>query len=89
MPLQKDDIHENAEAAARQNFLNQSLAEQQALREAGDPKRLAADARLAEIRQQNAVAWGEELVKTGEADTMGRPIEDTTRYSERRLIAAE
>lgn len=72
------EVLENAERTVMQERLAASLAEQQKLREAGDPERLALDQRLEEMRQARTAAWVIELIATGELD--GHPIEDMSPY---------
>jgi DNA-binding IclR family transcriptional regulator len=79
----ENEVLEIADADAVQQRLHKSLREQQRLREAGDPHRLALDRRLREIRQKRAVSWAQEFEHTGEM--ISPPIEDTAGYS----IAAE
>ena len=64
---EKDDVFENWSALKTAEELQTSLDEQEALRQAGDPKRLALDQILAQ-------QWGIELEKTGEPER--RAIED-------------
>lgn len=72
------EVLENAERTVMQERLAASLAEQQKLREAGDPERLALDQRLEEMRQARTAEWVIELIATGELD--GHPIEDMSPY---------
>ncbi len=67
-----DDIDRNASAAEAAAATAASLAEQEALRQAGDPRRLELDRILHEM-QRRAAAWAE---AEGLHENNIRPIED-------------